>query len=414
MRNRDKRLKVGIVGCGVVATAYYMPYMLRHADDFEMVAVCDLTERRTGLVAKLFGVPQTYTDYFDMLARADIEAVFILTGPGTHARFAVAAAEAGKHFVLQKPMALNMADVGRIVDTVNAHRVVALIEPSDHSPLDSRYARVREVVAKGVLGDPFWFEYNMLGPDHYHVSLGGNPYGVGAFYAKDSGGFLFDFPYAPTAIVNVLGSCKSVQGLATIAVPDRAVVPDTKYDEYLERCTDPFNSNYWEEVVKQPRTQPVKMEAPDNVFSMYEMDSGWIGEFHAGRLFHPVPKGLSGGGLRVWGTEGNLVFGHRHFASIISSKKDVLPETDADGWCHFEQPGDFSKAKWPIPPKGAFNYYEASTAHFLHCIRRGTQPVVDVNFGRHITEMMCGAMESARTGRRYEMTTTTAGLRTCS
>jgi predicted dehydrogenase len=406
-----KKLKVGIVGCGVVATAYYMPYMLRHKDDYEMVAVCDINRRRTELCARLFGVPEVYTDYYDMIKKADIEAVFILTGPGTHAVFAIAAAEAGKHFVLQKPMALNMADANRITNAVNKHNVVALIEPSDHSPLDPRYTAMRELVAKGVLGNPYWFEYNMLGPDHYHVSLGGNPYGIGAFYAKDSGGFLFDFPYAPCAIVNILGSCKSVQGLASIALPDRTVVPDSEYDTYLERCTDPFGANYWEEVVTAPRTQAVKMEAPDNVFSMYEMDSGWIGEFHAGRMFHPIPKGLTGGGLHIWGTEGNLVFGHRHFASLLSTKKDLLPATDSDGWCHFEQPGDFSKSKWPIPAPGAFNYYEASTAHLLECVRENKQPVIDANFGRHITEMMCGAIISAETGRRYEMTTTTAGLR---
>ena len=67
---RNGRLKVGIVGCGVVATAYYMPYMLRRKGDFEIVAVCDNNERRVKLCAKLFGVPGTHVDYYDMVKRA--------------------------------------------------------------------------------------------------------------------------------------------------------------------------------------------------------------------------------------------------------------------------------------------------------------------------------------------------------
>lgn len=54
-----------------------------------------------------------------MIKRADIEAVFILTGPGTHTRFTIPAAEAGKHILLQKPMATNMTDTNAIV---GAHR----------------------------------------------------------------------------------------------------------------------------------------------------------------------------------------------------------------------------------------------------------------------------------------------------
>jgi len=66
-----------MVGCGGAATAYYMPCMLRHKDDYEMVAVCDINRRRTELCARPFGVPRIYTDYYDMITKADIEAVFI-------------------------------------------------------------------------------------------------------------------------------------------------------------------------------------------------------------------------------------------------------------------------------------------------------------------------------------------------
>lgn len=403
------RLKIGIVGCGVVATAYYLPHMLRNANKYQVVAVCDNNERRAKACAKLFGVPQVFSDYNQMIREADIEAVFILTGPGTHAPFALAAVESGRHLLLQKPMALNLADAERITQAVRKSKVVAVIEPSDHSPIDWRYDQVRSLVADGLLGDPYWFTLCPTGPDHEHVSLSGNPYGIGAFYSKDSGGFLFDYPYGPNQIATVLGSFKSVQGLAKVSIPNRAVVPDERYDEFLEACTDPMDANYWRVVVHLPRTQAVEMAAPDNVFSMYEMENGWIGMFHVGRLCVPVPKGLPGGGLQIWGTEGNLVFGHGgHFASWKSRKKEG---SGADGWHHIDQNLDWSRSEWPIPTPGDFNYYEASTDHLYDCILNGKDPVVNVEWGRHITEVMAGALQSAEDGKRYEMTTSLTGLR---
>src|SRR4029450_3471725 len=165
----------------------------------------------------------------------------------------------------------------------------------------------------------------------YHPSLGGNPYGLGAFFSEDSGGMLFDFPYAPSQIVALLGPCKSVMGMAKISVPDRDIVPEIAYDKFLAQATNPEDVNYWDVVLDLPKSEHVKMGVADNVFSLYEMVSGTIGVFHVGRPFHPVPKGFMGG-LHIYGTEGNLFMDNGGFASIISSRKELLPRVDADGW----------------------------------------------------------------------------------
>ncbi len=339
-----KKIKVGVVGCGVVATAYYLPYLMK-MPEVELVAVCDINPARTSACARLFGAQEQYQDYFDMLQRADIEAVFILTGPGPHTRFTVAAAEAGKHILLQKPMCLTLDEANAMVAAVRKAGVKALIEPSSNSPLEPPYREMRALIAQGALGDPYWFSLIPAGPDHYHPSLGGNPYGLGAFFSADSGGMLFDFPYAPNQIVTLLGACKSVMGMAKVSVPDRAIVPESEYDRFLAQATDPDDANYWDAVLDLPKTEPIKMGAPDNVFSLYEMANGAVGAFHVGRPFHPVRKGYNGGSLEIYGTEGNLMFGGGHLASMISSRKELLPRVDAEGWCHFESPGDLEQSQ---------------------------------------------------------------------
>lgn len=406
MTMQSRKIKVGVVGCGVVATAYYLPYLQQHAD---LVAVCDTNEQRTAACMRLFGAREQYADYDEMIARADIEAVFILTGPGTHARFTLAAVAAGKHVLLQKPMCLTMDDANAIVAAVRTAKVKALVEPSSNSPLDPAYRELRTLIDRGVLGAPYWFSLIPTGPDHYHPSLGGNPYGLGAFYSEDSGGMLFDYPYAPTQIVTILGSCKSVMGMAKISVPQRAIVPEEAYDQFLAQVTDPEQANYWDVVVNLPRTEQVTMGAADNVFSLYEMANGAIGCFHVGRPFHPVLPAVSGSSFEVYGTEGNLMFDNGWFASIISSKRDLLPSVSSDGWYHIPHQGDRSKAVWPKPIPGAFNYYHESTQHLIDCILEDRDPIVNVEWGRHITEMMIGAIESSRTGQRYQMTTSTEG-----
>ncbi len=402
---QSKKVKVGVVGCGVVATAYYLPCLM-NMETVDLVAVCDRFETRTRASARLFGAKEQYLDYDEMIRRADIEAVLILTAPGTHVPFTLKAVEAGKHILLQKPMATNMADARRIAEAVRKVGVKALIEPSAGTALDPDIAELRRLVRQGVLGDILWFSLAYTGPTSYDASLGSNPYGQDAFYTRDSGGFLFDFPYAPAQIVGVLGPCKSVMASARISVSDHHIVPEAKYDEFLAQVTDPAQANYWDVVLNLPRTQPVHMEAYDNVYSLYEMVEGGIGTCHAGRIFHPVLPGTGGGSLQIFGSEGNLLFGAGYTASIITKRSDLLPQVSPDGWYHIPPRGDGSKAKWPQPTPGAFNYYYESTRHFIDCILQDRDPLVNVELGLHITEMMAGAVESYTSGKRYEMTTT--------
>jgi len=400
---KDK-VKIGVVGCGVVAAAYYLPYLMT-LDSAEITAVCDLHRVRTEACVRVFGAREGYSDYYEMLEKSDIDAVFILTAPGTHVPFALAAIEAGKHILIQKPMATDLDDARRIRDGVRAAGLKAIIEPSSSTPLDPDFALLRNLVKQGALGDILWFSLGATGPTNYGPGLASNPYGKAAFFNADSGGFLFDLPYAPTNIVGVLGACKSVFAHAKISVADDFIVPESEFDKYMAQLQDPEDANYWDVVVNLPRTEPVKMEAVDQAYSLYEMADGSHGACHVGRIYHPVLPGSGGGALNIYGTEGNLLFGAGYKASIISSRKELLPEVSEDGWFHIPLRGDRSKARWPVPVPGAFNYYHESSRHLVECILEDKEPLVNVDWGLHITEMMYGALKSSETGALYHMTT---------
>jgi len=66
------RVKVGVVGCGVVATAYYLPYLME-MDTVDLVAVCDRIEDRANACVRLFGAREAYGDYDAMIEQADLD-----------------------------------------------------------------------------------------------------------------------------------------------------------------------------------------------------------------------------------------------------------------------------------------------------------------------------------------------------
>lgn len=403
----SKQVKIGAVGCGVVASAYYFPFLMDHPQA-DLVAVCDLDASRVEDCKRLFGAREGYTDFFEMLDKADIDAVWILTGPGTHKLFSVAAAKAGKHILLQKPMATTKADADEIQAAVKEAGVKCLVEPSQQSPEQRPFSKLRGLVRDGALGDPYWFSFVWTGPDHDNGGLGHNPYGAAAFLTKESGGILYDYAYGPNQIVSMFGPCKSVMAMSRLAMPDRNIVPESDYTEYLKKATDPWDANYWDAVVDAPKTDTATMDAPDTYNILYEMQSGWIGMFHVGRPFHPIPKGVRSGSMEIFGTEGNIYFDPRPgiHATVYSTRQDMLDNPDENGWMDIAKEGDLSKGKWPKPTPGGFNYYHESSRMLCDAILNDTDLLLNEDWGAHINEMLTGAQESAETGKKYMMQTT--------
>ena len=105
----SKKPKVGIIGCGGIANQKHMPALKALSDDCEMVAFCDIIESRAVKAAEEFGVPgaRVYTDYRDLLKEDEIDVVHVLTPNVSHCPITVAAFEAGKHVMCEKPMAHN-------------------------------------------------------------------------------------------------------------------------------------------------------------------------------------------------------------------------------------------------------------------------------------------------------------------
>lgn len=111
-------MKVGIVGCGGIAPYHISAY--KKLKNVEVVGLCDLNLKRAKTLAAEFRVKNTYSNYWDMFKKG-LDFVDICTPVSTHAKIVGDAAEAVPAILVEKPMALNVAECDEIIKKVRKH-----------------------------------------------------------------------------------------------------------------------------------------------------------------------------------------------------------------------------------------------------------------------------------------------------
>jgi predicted dehydrogenase len=112
-----KKLKIGIIGCGGIAAQKHLP-SIANIKETEVTAFCDIIPERAEELCKKFGAQgaKTYTDYKELLKDGSIDVVHVLTPNRSHSPITVAALEAGKHVMCEKPMATGYEEAKKMVD----------------------------------------------------------------------------------------------------------------------------------------------------------------------------------------------------------------------------------------------------------------------------------------------------------
>jgi predicted dehydrogenase len=142
-----ERLRIGVIGCGLIAQVMHLHYLRELADRFEIAALCDVSEELVRACADDYGVPRTFARWQDLLA-APVDAVLILTS-GSHAPIAIAAAAAGKHMLIEKPMCFSVAEGRAIIEAARRAGVTLMV--GYNKRYDPAYQRLAEEI--GSLSD---------------------------------------------------------------------------------------------------------------------------------------------------------------------------------------------------------------------------------------------------------------------
>jgi predicted dehydrogenase len=141
------KLKVGIIGCGAIAQVQHLPHLRELNHEFEIGGLCDLSRKLLETVGDEYGVPPSrrFTDYDELLA-TDVDAVIVCPS-ASHAPPSIAAAKAGKHALVEKPMCTTVAEAEAIAaaaEQAGTVMMVAYMKQHDPAYLYAQ-ARVHEM-----------------------------------------------------------------------------------------------------------------------------------------------------------------------------------------------------------------------------------------------------------------------------
>lgn len=143
-----KKIKFGILGCGTIGDVHARA-IAELPELCELAALCDVNPARAKEYAKKYNV-KAYSDYSEMLRDPDIDAVSICTPSGMHADQAIAAIEAEKHVLCEKPMALTTADAERIrAAEARSNKKLSVVFQMRYTE-DIQY--IKKVIEDGMLG----------------------------------------------------------------------------------------------------------------------------------------------------------------------------------------------------------------------------------------------------------------------
>jgi predicted dehydrogenase len=113
--NAPDVLRVGIIGTGGIAQGAHIPGY-QGTEGVELYAACDVIEERAQAMAAKFGIPHVFTDYEEMLKLPEIDIVSVCTPPFAHKDATIAALQARKHVLCEKPMALDATEAQEMLD----------------------------------------------------------------------------------------------------------------------------------------------------------------------------------------------------------------------------------------------------------------------------------------------------------
>lgn len=154
-----ERVKVGIIGLGEVAQVIHLPILEALSGRYQIGAICDLSPSLLQVIGDRYGVAKRYDNPLALVQQADLDAVLILNSDEYHADCVIAALNAGKHVLVEKPMCLTLAEADAIIaarDKAGRQVMVAYMRrfaPAFVAAVEEvrelgkiNYARIRDII----------------------------------------------------------------------------------------------------------------------------------------------------------------------------------------------------------------------------------------------------------------------------
>lgn len=345
-------LKVGVIGLGSISRQHVKAYYQHQ--EVELVAFCDANEERLKQLGREYGVTQLYRNYCDLLDNEFIDAVSICTWNNMHASMSIAALEANKHVLVEKPLSMTVAEAYDVQKAVEKSRKVLQVgyvrRFGDNSLL------LKKFMDHGDLGEIYYAKASLL-------RRLGNPGGWFSDREISGGGPLIDLG------VHMIDICWYLMGR-----PNPVSVSGNTYSKLGNRSHIEHLSFY-----KAADYNQNLNDVEDLTNALIRFDNGSSLFVDVSFTLHALKNELS---IKLYGDKGGaelepvLSLASEKYGTILN----ISPQTDHPTF-HFERA------------------FVKEINHFVAACLHGEENIAPVSDGVQIMKMLNAVYESAETGK---------------
>lgn len=344
------RTRVALLGTGFIAGIHRESYH-RFVPDAEVVAVCSRTAERAEAFARRHGIPQWFATLDEAIRQSDCDVVDVCVPTAFHARAAIAAAGAGRHVIVEKPLALTLEEADAMIAACKANsRKLMYAEELCFAP---KYERVRQLVGEGAIGRV----YHMRQCEKHS-----GPHSEWFYDLNQSGGgALMDMGCHGLAWFRwMLGGQPAARSI------------------YAHLQTG---------LIHGGRTR-----AEENSVCIVEFDGGAIGVVENSWAKYGGMEDR----VEVHGTGGVI------YADLFMGNSALTYSEKGYGYA-MEKAGSTQGWTFTIFEEAFNQGYPQELKHFIECVREDKAPVTTGEDGRAVLELMNAAYHSARVGQKVAL-----------
>ncbi len=337
------KFRIGFIGCGEISI--YQAKGISQANNAEIGMVMDVVPTLAQDLGEKYQVPYT-TDVDELLAQEDIHGIYVAVPHYLHAPMAIKAAQAGKHVMVEKPIAISLQDADAMIEAAKESGVLLSVCYILRYLASS--IKAKELIDKGAIGEVIGIKMMSISDkssSYWHGGYSGRAKSDWRTIKEKSGGGVL--------IMNISHNIDLMRYLTGLEAKE--VYSD--YDTFLT---------------------PVEVE--DMIVTTLRYDNGAIGLIEAGSCMrggHPFNRNYYGD--RIYGTEGQIMLGN---PLMVYTTKEI------DG---------LEKDKWQeIQVDQSWDTRTKYTEKFVDAVRRGIAPPITGEDGKRALEIVDAAYRSGK------------------
>ena len=349
------KLKVAIVGCGSISHCHFPVY--KKLEDVELVACADINFERATKCAEKYEVPNAYASVEELLEKhPEVDIVDVCTWPAAHGPVTIAAANAGKHVICEKPTSHNLKSALEMRKAIKKNNVIFQLATPLRYQKTANY--IRNLVDKGELGDVFY------GRTAY-VRQRGIPGGWFSCSAYSGGGPVIDIGVHRIDLAWYLMGCPKPVSVSASA--------SYRIGDYRPSANEKDKENAWAGTT----VDNYKFDTEDSACGFFRFENGATLYFDTSWSFNgPIENAT----MIVGDKAGATMDPFKIFRGDGMNITEEIPE------------GDF-----------AGNFFELEIAHFIDCVRTGKTPSSDIEQAVQLEAMLAGIYDSAKKGKEIKL-----------